>query len=116
MQLLQEFEMFAWALPPKWQIVATANPEGGDYSVTPMDDAMITRLLHITMVDRLSPGTVRSVLEGYRNRYGKIRDAVCETEPSLRNDLLADQSVTDLLVEPVGVIADRLRSETGRRQ
>ena len=50
MQLLQNFEMFSWALPPKWQIVATANPEGGDYSVTPMDDAMLTRLLHLTMV------------------------------------------------------------------
>ena len=50
MQLLQEFEMFAWALPNKWQIVATANPEGGDYSVTPMDDAMLTRMLHVTMV------------------------------------------------------------------
>ena len=50
MQLLQNFEMFSWALPPKWQIVATANPEGGDYSVTPMDDAMLTRLIHLTMV------------------------------------------------------------------
>lgn len=50
MQLLQEFEMFSWALPPKWQIVCTANPEGGDYSLTPMDDAMLTRLLHLTMV------------------------------------------------------------------
>jgi len=49
MQLLQNFEMFSWALPPKWQIVATANPEGGDYSVTPMDDAMLTRMLHLTM-------------------------------------------------------------------
>ena len=43
MQLLQNFELFSWHLPDKWQIVATANPEGGDYSVTPMDDAMLTR-------------------------------------------------------------------------
>jgi hypothetical protein len=50
MQLLQNFEMFSWSLPPRWQIVATANPEGGDYSVTPMDDAMLTRLLHATLV------------------------------------------------------------------
>jgi hypothetical protein len=50
MQLLQNFELFSWQLPSKWQIVATANPEGGDYSVTPMDDAMLTRLLHLTMV------------------------------------------------------------------
>jgi hypothetical protein len=50
MQLLQNFEMFSWQLPEQWQIVATANPEGGDYSVTPMDDAMLTRMLHLTMV------------------------------------------------------------------
>ena len=49
MQLLQEFEMFSWKLPPKWQIVCTANPEGADYSVTPMDDAMLTRMVHFTM-------------------------------------------------------------------
>lgn len=49
MQLLQEFEMFSWTLPPKWQIVCTCNPEGGDYGVTPMDDAMITRMLHLTL-------------------------------------------------------------------
>lgn len=50
MQLLQNFEMFSWRLPERWQIVATANPEGGDYSVTPLDDAMLTRLLHLTLV------------------------------------------------------------------
>ena len=50
MQLLQNFEMFSWRLPPRWQIVATANPDQGDYSVTPMDDAMLTRMLHLTLV------------------------------------------------------------------
>jgi MoxR-like ATPase len=50
MQLLQRFEMFSWALPPAWQIVATANPEGSDYSVTTMDDAMLTRFLHVSLV------------------------------------------------------------------
>lgn len=49
MQLLQNFELVSWALPPKWQIILTANPDGGDYSVTPMDDAMLTRMMHITM-------------------------------------------------------------------
>ncbi len=48
MQLLQNFEMASWKLPPQWQIVVTANPEGADYSVTPMDDAMLTRMLHFT--------------------------------------------------------------------
>jgi hypothetical protein len=50
MQLLQNFEMFSWQLPEQWQIVATANPDGADYSVTPMDDAMLTRMLHFTLV------------------------------------------------------------------
>ena len=49
MQLLQDFEMFSWTLPPQWQIVCTCNPEGGDYAVTSMDDAMITRMLHVTL-------------------------------------------------------------------
>lgn len=50
MQLLQNYELVSWKLPTKWQIILTANPDGGDYSVTPMDDAMLTRMLHITMV------------------------------------------------------------------
>jgi MoxR-like ATPase len=49
MQLLQNFEMFSWSIPKKWQILATANPDNGLYSVTPMDDAMLTRMLHVTL-------------------------------------------------------------------
>ena len=49
MQLLQHFELHSWKLPPKWQIVATANPDSGEYSVTPMDDAMLTRMIHVTL-------------------------------------------------------------------
>ncbi len=49
MQLLQNFELLSWKLPPKWQIVATANPDNGNYSVTTMDDAMLTRMLHVTV-------------------------------------------------------------------
>ncbi|MDX2302386.1 MAG: AAA family ATPase [Microscillaceae bacterium] len=50
MQLLQNYELVSWALPPKWHIILTANPDGGDYSVTPMDFAMLTRMMHITLV------------------------------------------------------------------
>jgi hypothetical protein len=49
MQLLQNYELASWSLPKGWQIVLTANPDGGDYSVTPIDDAMLTRMMHITM-------------------------------------------------------------------
>lgn len=49
MQLLQNYELVSWKLPNKWHIVLTANPDGGDYSVTPMDFAMLTRMMHITL-------------------------------------------------------------------
>jgi MoxR-like ATPase len=49
MQLLQRYEMFSWKVPPRWQIVCTANPEDEEYSVTPMDEAMLTRMLHVGM-------------------------------------------------------------------
>jgi hypothetical protein len=49
MQLLQNYELVSWKLPKGWHIILTANPDGGDYSVTPMDDAMLTRLMHITL-------------------------------------------------------------------
>ncbi len=49
MQLLQNYELISWKLPAKWHIILTANPDGGDYSVTPMDFAMLTRMMHITL-------------------------------------------------------------------
>ncbi|MBK8491691.1 MAG: AAA family ATPase [Saprospirales bacterium] len=49
MQLLQNYELVSWRIPAKWHIILTANPDGGDYSVTPMDDAFLTRMLHITL-------------------------------------------------------------------
>lgn len=49
MQLLQNYELVSWKLPQNWHIILTANPDGGDYSVTPMDEAMLTRMMHITL-------------------------------------------------------------------
>ncbi|HMQ46784.1 MAG TPA: AAA family ATPase [Saprospiraceae bacterium] len=49
MQLLQRYQLVSWQLPPQWDIVLTANPDGGDYSVTPMDDALLTRMMHVTL-------------------------------------------------------------------
>jgi glucosamine--fructose-6-phosphate aminotransferase (isomerizing) len=72
-------------------------------------EAVGITLLHVVLRDRLSPDVVRGVLQGYDNRYRAVRDAVCETEPDLRDDLLAAQRIVDLLTEPVQTIADRLR-------
>jgi hypothetical protein len=49
MQLLQDYALVSWQLPIRWQIILTANPDGGDYSVTPMDHAILSRMQHITM-------------------------------------------------------------------
>ena len=49
MQLFQNYSLHSWSLPKNWQIVATANPDDGNYSVTPLDDAFLTRLLHVTL-------------------------------------------------------------------
>ena len=49
MQLFQDKGMFSWQLPRGWRIICTANPDNGQYAVSTMDDAMMTRMLHVTM-------------------------------------------------------------------
>jgi hypothetical protein len=49
MQLFQTGGLFSWKLPPGWKIVCTANPDNGLYSVTTLDDAMITRMVHLSL-------------------------------------------------------------------
>jgi glucosamine--fructose-6-phosphate aminotransferase (isomerizing) len=67
-------------------------------------------LIHVRFHDLLDAASCRRVLTGYRNRYNAIVDAVTETEPSFRDDLLGDVDLVDLLVEPVYVLARRWRS------
>jgi glutamine---fructose-6-phosphate transaminase (isomerizing) len=67
-------------------------------------------LLHVRLADRLPTEAVRGVLQGYRNRLAELRDAVTETEPTFRDDLLADLPVVELLTEPVGVLATAWRT------
>lgn len=49
MQLLQEYRLISWQLPARWHILLTANPDQGDYSVTPLDDAFLTRAYHFSL-------------------------------------------------------------------
>ncbi len=67
-------------------------------------------LLHVQLHDRLPGQAARTILERYRGRYSALKDAVTETEPSFRDDLLGEQSLTELLTVPVNVLADRWRS------
>src|SRR5690606_13021490 len=74
------------------------------------DRATGITLLHVRFQDRLSVAAARGVLQGYRNRWSALRDAVLETEPTFREDLLAETPAVDLLVEPIRELADRFRS------
>ncbi|MEQ8842423.1 MAG: SIS domain-containing protein [Acidimicrobiales bacterium] len=69
-------------------------------------------LLQVRFADELSPAASRGVLQGYRNRYSALRDAVLETEDSFREDILAQQPVVDLLTLPINALADRWRVGT----
>jgi glutamine---fructose-6-phosphate transaminase (isomerizing) len=64
-------------------------------------------LLHVRIADRVPAATARGVLQGYRNRYAVLRDAVLETEPTFREDLLSVIPVTELLTQPINQLADR---------
>jgi hypothetical protein len=44
MQLLQNYGMVSWKLPPGCNIVLTANPDEQDYLVTSIDNAILTRI------------------------------------------------------------------------
>jgi len=67
-------------------------------------------LMQVRFHEFLAPAAMRSVLQGYRSRFSAIKDAVTETEPTFREDLLGDITVVDLLTEPVNNLADRWRS------
>jgi glucosamine--fructose-6-phosphate aminotransferase (isomerizing) len=67
-------------------------------------------LLHVRFAELLPTATARGVLQGYRNRYAVLRDAVQETEPTFRDDVLATIPVVDLMTEPINQLADRWRA------
>jgi glucosamine--fructose-6-phosphate aminotransferase (isomerizing) len=68
-------------------------------------------LLHVRLADHLSPGAARGALQGYRGRYAALRNAVMETEPVFRDDVLAEVPVVELLTAPIQTLADRWRSD-----
>jgi glucosamine--fructose-6-phosphate aminotransferase (isomerizing) len=67
-------------------------------------------LLHVRFHERLAGDAARRVLEGYRDRYQAIADQVTETEPVMRDDVLATIDFVDLLTEPVVRLADSWRA------
>jgi glucosamine--fructose-6-phosphate aminotransferase (isomerizing) len=94
-------------------LVARGRRDGRTLVIVPeVKDGQATgiTLLHVRFADRLPVATARGVLQGYRNRYAVLRDAVQETEPTFREDLLAGIPVAELLTEPISHLADRWHS------
>jgi glucosamine--fructose-6-phosphate aminotransferase (isomerizing) len=94
-------------------LVAKGRSDGRPIVIVPeVKDNQTTgiTLLHVRFGERLTPATARSVLQGYRGRFAALHDAVTETEPTFREDLLGDIAVADLLTEPVNLLADRWRT------
>jgi glucosamine--fructose-6-phosphate aminotransferase (isomerizing) len=92
--------------------VARGRSDGRSVVIVPeLKDNVTTglTLLQVRFSDQLSAGAARGVLQGYRNRYSALRDAVVETEDTFREDLLGEQDVADLLTLPINDLADRWR-------
>ena len=62
-------------------------------------------LLHVRFREAASAAAMRGILASYRNRYVSLKDAVTETEPQFREEILAELPVADLLTEPIDVLA-----------
>jgi glucosamine--fructose-6-phosphate aminotransferase (isomerizing) len=75
------------------------------------DRATGLTLLHVRFHDQLAVSAARGALQGYRNRWSALRDAVLETEPTFREDILTTVPAADLLVEPIRELADRWRNK-----
>ncbi|MEM7140835.1 MAG: SIS domain-containing protein [Actinomycetota bacterium] len=96
--------------------VARGRSDGRSVVIVPeLKDNVTTglTLLQVRFSDELSAAAARGVLQGYRNRYSALRDAVVETEDTFREDLLGDQDVADLLTLPINALADRWRVAEG---
>jgi len=93
--------------------VARGRSDGRSVVIVPeLKDNVTTglTLLQVRFADELTAAAARGVLQGYRNRYSALRDAVNETEQTFREDLLEDQDVADLLTLPINDLADRWRT------
>ena len=94
-------------------LVARGRSDGRTVVIVPETKDGVTTglvLLHVQLADRLPASTARAVMQGYRRRYQALKDAVTETEEVLREDLLAQQPVVDLLCDSILSLAERWRS------
>ncbi len=93
-------------------LAARGQSDGRVFLLVPEIDRARVRglvLLHVKLAERASTAVLRRALQGYRNRYSVLRDAVTETEPGFREDYFERLTVSDLLLDPIHRLADRWR-------
>lgn len=63
MQLLQNYRMVSWGLPAGCNIVLTSNPDDQDYLVTTLDQAILSRIRHVTLIEDAKEWSVWAAAE-----------------------------------------------------
>ncbi len=89
--------------------VAVGGRDGRSLILVPETDAGVIcgmTLVHVQFRGSLPAAETRGVLEGYRDRYAALVDAVTETEATFRDGLLERIPLIDLLILPVRVLAE----------
>ena len=92
--------------------VAKGRNDGRTFILVPEVSGKETKgvtLVHVRFRDHMNATDLRSALSGYRNRYSALQDAVTETEPELRTEVLEQLPVVELLTDPIHVLADHWR-------
>jgi len=64
-------------------------------------------LMHVRFRETLPAADARRVLEGYRDRYAALVDAVTETEATFNDEQLEQVPLVELLTLPVRVLAEQ---------
>lgn len=89
--------------------VAVGGRDGRSLILVPEIDAGVVcgiTLLHVQLRESLAPAETRRVLEGYRDRYAALVDAVTETEATFSDERFEQVTLVDLLTLPVRVLAE----------
>jgi glucosamine--fructose-6-phosphate aminotransferase (isomerizing) len=89
--------------------VAVGGRDGRSLILIPEIDAGVVcglTLMHVQFRESLSAAETRRVLEGYRDRYAALVDAVTETEAAFSDGRFEQIQLLDLLTLPVRVLAE----------
>jgi len=89
--------------------VAVGGRDGRSLILVPEADGGVVcgmTLMHVQFRDTLPAAEARRVLEGYRDRYAALVDAVTETEAAFNDERLEQIPLLELLTLPVRVLAE----------